>query len=347
MGRLLNMAQEFLIVTAKPTGLLECEWEDFLLDCDFATHYVTTDFFSDPFVGHGDRFAVLAISDGRIDAILTGLRNGAKVLSGLAVRPQTAFRRGVDRGSVARWLVKGVAEYAGNGVDLIKFHSWHPILGLDNSGFRYEACSSAESVVMLDLSKGPDALFKDFSERRRTDVRKVMKQGKLSVKPLETEDEVAELYEVHKDWNTRKGNAPDTYDAFRRILNSQHRATFIAINEGRIVAGTYLRFCPHGLVEYAANNSLVEFQKLRPNELLAWRAIEWACSSGFTRFSLGASHPFLARFGGELISAHRYQLDRSFLKLHTNRERLSRMIIRTYLAMPEKVRTRIRAVAKV
>lgn len=341
------MAQEYLIVTTGPSSRLESEWEDFLPNSDFATHYITPDFFADPFVGNGERFAVLAITDDRIDAILTGLRNGSTLISGLAVRPQTAFRVGIDRGSAAKCLANGVAEFAGSGVDLIKFYSWRPVPDLESSGFRYEACSPAGSVVMLDLARGPDALFRDFSERRRTDLRKVMKQGKLTVKPLETEDEVSELYEVHKDWNARKGNAPDTFDAFRRILNSKYRATFIAIHEGKIIAGTYLRFCPGGLVEYAANNSLAEFQKLRPNELLGWRSIEWACNAGFTRFSLGASHPFLARFGGELVSAHRYQLDRSFLRHHTNRERVSRMVIRTYLAMPDAVRKRIKAVARV
>ena len=172
-----------------------------------------------------------------------------------------------------------------------------------------------------------------------------MKQGQLEVKLLETESELAELYEIHKDWNQRKGNTPGEFESFKKTLKSKHRAIFLALYNGKIVAGTYLRFCNGSVVEYAANNSLAEFQKLRPNELLGWKAIEWACSSGFKKFSLGASHPFLARFGGELFSSHRYQLDRTFLKRHQKREQISGLVLRTYLALPDSVRSRIKSVS--
>ncbi len=334
-----------IILTSMPDGDLAAKWNAFLKDAPFATHYVTPDFFVDPFTGRGERFAILAVEDEQIQAVMTGLKANNKILSGLAVRPQTAFRDGVDRAVAAESLVRGVTEFAGEAVDLMQFYSWEPITGLDSYGYRHEACFGADKIVMLDLAKGPDALFKEFSERRRTDLRKVMRQATLDVKLLETEAELAELYEIHKDWNRRKGNVPDTFESFQTILHSAYRAIFIAIHEGRIVAGTYLRFCRGGLVEYAANNSLSEYNNLRSNELLGWRAIEWACANGFQKFSLGASHAFLARYGGELVAAHRYQLDRSFLKRHANRERMLRLATKTYFSLPEPIRRRLKSAA--
>lgn len=345
MARMTEKIHKHLVITASPDAELFARWEEFLRSSPFATHYVTPDFFVDPFAGRGERFAILAINGERIDAVLTGVKANNKVAAGMAVRPQTVFREGVDRVSAAAALVCGLASHAAGSDELITFHSWEPIDGLAAFGYTHEAATGADRVVMLDLSKGSDALFKGFSERRRTDLRKTMKQGKLEVKLLETEAELAELYEIHKDWNERKGNVPDEREAFRAMLNSRHRATFIAINEGKIVAGTYLRFCGGSVVEYAANNSLAEFQKLRANELLGWRAIEWACVNGFTKFSLGASHPFLARFGGDLFSSHRYQLDRTFFKRHVMRERAMRLVVRTYLSLPESVRTKIKTAA--
>jgi len=322
-------------------------WQDMLANCSFATHYVTPDFFADPFAGCGERFAVLAVDGEQINAVLTGTKNGNIVSSGLGVRPQTAFRDGIDEAAATASLISGLTELSGADADLVRFFTWQALPASGLHGYAHQQCTGAENVVMLDLSKGPDALFKEFSERRRTDLRKVMRQAKLEVKLLETESELAELYEIHKNWNARKGNTPDPLESFQKILNSPHRAIFIALHEGKIVAGTYLRFCQGAMVEYAANNSLTEFQHLRPNELLGWRAIEWACANGFSRFSLGASHPFLARYGGELVAAHRYQLDRTFLKLHQNRERVSRLAVKTYLALPESVRKRIKSVASV
>ncbi|MFN0141440.1 MAG: GNAT family N-acetyltransferase [Pyrinomonadaceae bacterium] len=336
---------EHLVVTGSPDAGLCARWQEFLRNAPFATHYVTPDFFIDPFAGRGEKFAILAVDSERIDAVLTGVKVNNKVVAGMAVRPQTVFRESADKVSAADALVRGLASHAAESDELITFHSWELIDGLSPFGYTHEAATGADRVVMLDLSKGPDALFKNFSERRRTDLRKTIKQCKLEVKLLETEAELAELYEIHKDWNERKGNTPDEREAFSAMLNSRHRATFIAIHEGRIVAGTYLRFAEGGVVEYAANNSLAEFQKLRPNELLGWRAIEWACVNGFTKFSLGASHPFLARFGGELFSSHRYQLDRTFFKRHVMRERAMRLAVRTYQSLPDPLRKRIKSAA--
>lgn len=345
MVKMTKAAHKHLLITALPDGELLASWEDFLRDAAFATHYVTPEFFADPFAGRGERFAVLAVDGTRVDAVLTGGKANKRIVSGMAVRPQTAFRIGVDRASASTALTQGLASFADESDELITFHSWEQIDGIVSSGYSHEAATGAARVVMLDLAKGADALFKDFSERRRTDLRKTMKQGKLVVKLLETEAELAELYEIHKDWNERKGNSPDVYESFGAMLRSQHRATFIALSDGKIVAGTYLRFCKGGVIEYAANNSLAEYQKLRANELLGWRAIEWACENGFSKFSLGASHPFLARFGGELFSSHRYQLDRTFLKRHVMRERAVRLALRTYLSLPEPIRKRLKAVA--
>ncbi len=333
-----------IVLTSAPDNDLASRWSDLFAGAPFATHFVTPDFFNDPFAGKGEKFAVLAMDGDRIDAVLTGLRVGSKIVSGLAVRPQTAFRNGIDRTAAAVALADGLSAFGGDWADLITFFSWDPVDGLERSGYRHDIGTGADQVVMLDLAKGADQLFKEFSERRRTDLRKVMKQAKLDVKILDSETELAELYKIHKTWNEGKGNTPDRFEDFRTALRSENRAIFIARSDGKIVAGTYLRFCKGGVVEYAANNSLGEYQKLRPNELLGWRAIEWACSQGFTKFSMGASHPFLARYGGEIVATQRYQLDRSFLKMHAKRELVTRIATKTYLSLPEGLRKRIKSV---
>jgi lipid II:glycine glycyltransferase (peptidoglycan interpeptide bridge formation enzyme) len=196
---------------------------------------------------------------------------------------------------------------------------------------------------MLDLKNGADELFKGFAERRRSQIRKVVKQGLVVVKDLETDGELGQLYRIHCEWTAKKGIEPDKEDDFRSLIGAKYRKTLIALHEGKVIAGTYFRYFPKGVVEYAANNSLQESQRLHPNELLAWRGIEWACERGFRWFSMGASHPFLARFGGEIRNTWRYRKDNTFLRVHSNRERLNRLALQTYRAIPEGLKQRIRS----
>src|SRR5262249_28676300 len=77
-----------------------------------------------------------------------------------------------------------------------------------------------------------------------------------------------------------------------------------------------IRFSPRGIMEYAANSSLESSLRLRPNDLLHWRAIEWGCTEGMTRYNLGGAHLFLRKFGGELVPTIRYRLDMSLFRQH-------------------------------
>jgi len=337
-----TLPDKYYVITALPEVEMLEKWQDLLLNSILASHYVTPDFFADPFVGAGRKFAVFALNGERIDAVLTGLVSNEGVTSGLGVRPQIAFRDGIDKAAAAVSLMRGVESISG---PLVRIFSWEAIEELDNLGYRHELCNEGDHVVMLDPSEGAENLFKQFSERRRTDLRKVMKKGELEIRIVETDSELAGLYQVHTVWCESKGIKPDDLNEFHVNLNRDHRTAFIAIHQGNIIAGTYLRYCKGGLVEYAANNSLAEYSHLRPNELLGWRAIEWVCENGFTKFSLGASHPFLKRFGGEIVATRRYQLDRTFLRFHANRERAERLAVKAFQALPEPVRQRIKAVA--
>ncbi|MBX3293851.1 MAG: GNAT family N-acetyltransferase [Acidobacteria bacterium] len=330
-----------IILTDYPERDVEDRWLAMLADADMATHYASPEYFNDRFVGAGRRFAVLAEDEGKIVAALTGVVDGGHVLSGFAVRPQSAFLSGTEFGTAFQCLVSGVLSLGSN-PELIDIHLWRPVERNVNS-FEARQATGADRIVMLDLSKGADELFKGFAERRRSQIRKVVKQGLVTVKDLETEQEVEQLYAIHCDWTAKKGIAADNEEDFRTLIGAKFRKTLIAVHDGRVVAGTYFRYFPGGVVEYAANNSLQECQRFHPNELLAWRAIEWACERRFRWLSMGASHPFLARFGGEIWSTWRYRKDNTFLRLHANRERLSRVALQTYNAIPETLKRKIRS----
>ena len=335
----------YIVLTSMPDPDLVARWNDLVRDASLPTHYVTPNYFTDPFV-RGERFAVLAVGgDGTINATLTGVKTVDGVVSGMFSRPQMVFRRGVDRKKATAELLAGMSEIAGSSVKLIELYAWEPMSEFAAVGLSSRESNDTTSVVMLDLAAGADAVFAGFSQTRRNEIRKGIKQGTVEIKQLETDRELAEIYQIHCDWNARKGHVPDTLEQMRTAVGqTENRRVFIAKVDGKVVAGSFYRLCPGGVVEYAANFSMPEYQKLRPNDLIGWHAIKWACESGFSHFSMGGSHLFLRRFGGEIVRTYRYRKDLSTFKMHDIRERVREIGAGAFRRLPTNVRDSVRKV---
>ena len=335
----------YKIFTEHPDTDWNRKWNEFLAEASFPTHYTTPNFFVDPFVRGGERFAVAALDSDKITGILTGVDAGKSIISGLFVRPQVCFGKSANEFETAEALFEGLKEKGGGDLQVIEFFTWHPVSEIEQIGFHAREYGGEQGTILLDLTKGADELFKDFSQTRRNELRKAIKQNQVQISEVETLEELAELYKIHRDWNERKGNQPDTFADFELAWRQKdYRKIFIAKHDGKIIAGSYYRFCPGGVVEYAANNSLPEYQKLKPNDLLGWHSIQWACQEGFPLYSMGGSHLFLRRFGGETVTTYRYKIDLTFLKIHNLREAVNDLSIKTYKNLPQPVRTKIKAV---
>lgn len=333
-----------IVLTSQPDEALAERWNAFLADADFATHYVTPNYFIDPYAG-GNRFAVLAIDDAdEIQAVVTGSYQGEAVTSGMFSRPQSAFRRGAEHSEAAAALLSGMRE-VGGGRGLIELYTWQPMQHFAALGMTARPSADATSIVVLDLSAGPDALFARFSQTRRNEIRKALRQKLVEVKQLETEDELTQMHQIHCEWNARKGNAAHSVERMRTaVAQTGNRRVFIAKVGERVVAGSFYRFCPGGVVEYAANFSLPEYQRLRPNDLIGWHAIEWACREGFRLFSMGGAHLFLRRFGGDIVTTYRYRLDETRFRLHSLRETARDLGSHAYRRLPAHLRETVRLV---
>ncbi len=333
-----------LILTSLPDEELAARWNAFVTEAPFATHYVTPNYFTDPYIC-GVRFAVLAVENsGEIAAVLTGVIDGERVVSGMFSRPQMVFGRDFDRSAAVGALVAGVAEVS-EVAKLVEIYSWKSVPEFAPHLLQMRSSNETTSVVMLDLADGADAIFAKFSQTRRNEIRKAIKQDLVEVKELETDEELAEIYEIHCEWNERKGHTPDTFEQMKIAVSQvENRRVFIAKTNGKVVAGSFYRFCKGGVVEYAANFSMPEFQKLRPNDLIGWHAIQWACDQGFSHFSMGGSHLFLRRFGGEVMQTYRYRRDLSLFKMHDLRENAREFGAQAYRRLPENVRSGVRKI---
>jgi hypothetical protein len=73
---------------------------------------------------------------------------------------------------------------------LVTVYSWTPLDSLLEQGFRFR---ETEGVVMLDLSKGPEALFGGSDKRRN--IRFSIKNG-VGVQPATSREDLLEFYEL-------------------------------------------------------------------------------------------------------------------------------------------------------
>ena len=334
------------IITKYPDKETEEKWFDFMPTSTFPCHYTSPGFFAEPFFEDKNPFAVLIFDQKEIVGVATGIRTDKKILCGLEVRPQVSIAKRADHRAVANAFVEALlAMAAKNDAELVSLNCSDEIKGFEEKGFILKRAKGTFEVITLDLRAGKEAVFKGFSQTRRSDLRKAMREDKVQISPLENLEELAELYEIHVGWCERKNIVPDTWETMKKVfaLKNYHRI-FIAKHLGKIIAGSYFRFYEKSLMEYAANNSLVEYQRLRPNDLLTWRSIEWACEQEIPFYSMGGSHLFLRRFGGTPVSSYRYQLDRTFLQKHRKKEAIADFAIKTYQSLPIETRRRIKKI---
>ena len=307
----------FLILHDYPTPEVEKLWREFLDHIDSPSHYDAPEYFLEPHWVGKMPFVVLALDQKRVVGVLSGLHLKDSVQCGLSSRPQIRVRDEVDALRAADLLAEGLLQEAGHD-HLITIYSWVwlPLMGLEQRGFLRR---ELEGNVVLDLSLGADAIYRQFHENRKRNIRAALKNG-IEVSEASTQEDLSAYWNVYSTWrqtSRKKIVHNQTYLSTERVhsLRENHRF-FLARFHGKVIAATGLRFLRNGLVEYANNCSLDEFMHLRPNDLLIWKTIEWACQQGFTKYSLGGAHPFLRKSGGTVVPICRYRLDRTFLHHH-------------------------------
>jgi hypothetical protein len=169
-----------------------------------------------------------------------------------------------------------------------------------------------------------------------------MRRG-IEVSDQFSDADLESYYAIYVNWCQTKQQPSHPYDVFRETVRLRaNRRLFLAKYNGVVIAGATVRFSPGGVMEYAANSSLKEHQPLRPNDLLHWRMIEWACAEGLRTYSLGGAHLFLRRFGGTLVNTYQYRLDLTFGKRIEMRERLLAAARWSWQRLPANLKTRIR-----
>jgi hypothetical protein len=327
-----------------PDVSIESAWRDLLGRIEVPSHYDAPEYFLEPHWTGKKPFAILALEDNHAVAILTGIHDGEQVVSGLPSRPQISVDPKADTAVALETVRQGLLKESGKS-KLLTVYSW-PALELSAFASRGFRRRQLQGNVVLDLTQGANALFQQFSKDRRRNIRYAEKHG-ITVYLATNREHFLRAYEVYLAWHDSERKALTgvrrTFENFEAAqLLTRNRRLFLAELQGKVIAINMFRFYERGLFESAANYSFEEFLHLKPNDLLQWKGIEWACAQGLRRHSLGGAHPFLTRFGGTVVPIIRYRMDRTLLRQHDLREAVEH-IARTRLqqmspGVQEKVR---------
>lgn len=335
----------FAILHDFPEPELESAWREFLGRVELPSHYCAPEFFKEPFWGGKGPFAVLALKQRDVVGVVTGIHEGIEVQCGQSARPQICLDSKTDVSAILGALAEGLLTEGGP-AKLVSIYSWSLLDPLSHHGFR---ARPLEGDVVLDLRLGADTLFKQFHEGRRKTIRRAMMRFGVEVSEVSTPEDVLASYSVYRQWRQTKRKKIEweelPFSVFEQAYNLRtNRRVFLASHSGKAIAVLSLRFYQGGLIEASGIHSVDEYLHLYPNELLHWRAIEWACREGFRSYSFGGAHTFLRRFGGEVAPVYRYRMDRTWLRRHDFRETMSDWGREWLKRMPKPVEQEVRRV---
>jgi hypothetical protein len=285
----------YAILHESPSPEVELVWRDLLNRVNLPSHYTSPEVFKEPYFDGKHLFAILALQGNLATAVLVGIHEGRTVSCGLPTRPQIQIDPEYDVIASLVALMRGLEEES-RGSELVSLYSWAstPLHGVGTYGYHQ---TMLEGVPILDLRQGPDALLKGCNSKRRNCIRYALK-SKVEVVTASNPEEYKAFYGIYRDWCTVKRLPCYSYE----------------------IEGSVFRFFPGGLIEYSRNSSHPDYLHLKPNDILVWKAIEWACEQGFASLSMGGAHRFLREFGGSTMPIFRYRLDSTFLRRHDRKE---------------------------
>jgi len=172
-----------------------------------------------------------------------------------------------------------------------------PQADLVAAGFAVEA----RATFVLDLAPGPEVLWeRSLTSACRRAVRKAESSGVI-VEEADLEEILPRYYAMAESVFAKWDRPPPlSLDDYRRIAAAQRRGgpvkVFAARLEGVVVAAGIF---PHGsgAVYYLDGVSDPSGQAARPNNLLHWHVIQWACGAGVRQYDMvGAGIAGVARF---------------------------------------------------
>jgi lipid II:glycine glycyltransferase (peptidoglycan interpeptide bridge formation enzyme) len=198
----------------------------------------------------------------------------------------------------------------------------------------------------LSLRRTPDEIFQSFSHATRKNIRKAEREN-VEAEFYTSLDSVKEFYRLNSITRRNHGLPPQPYTFFEQIYQSLISKGFgfvsLAVYRNEYIAGAlFFHFGKKALIKYSGSKP--EFQNVRPNNLIWWKAIKWYHENGYESLSFGRTEPqheslrqFKKGWGveEEVLKYYRYNFKRDTFVHHDSE--VSPYYISVFRRMPPKI----------
>jgi len=193
----------------------------------------------------------------------------------------------------------------------------HNIHWLKSYGYKDEP-RSVDYTYILNLKNPLENIWNGIDKRRRTNIRKAVKNEIIITKGYEKSD-IKEYYnKLHLDTYKRTGATPLPIDYFYKLLEvfspKKMFHLFFAEYQGERIAGAMLLTYKNA-GRFNSNASLQKYWEFRANELLIWHMINFLKNNGYEWYEIGGVLPssstpklqgilgFKEKWGAQLIKS--------------------------------------------
>lgn len=142
---------------------------------------------------------------------------------------------------------------------------------------------------VVELSGGPDGVFRNFEGAVRRGTRKAEAAG-LAVEISDSMEAIRQFFSLHCRTRRRHGVPPQPLKFFeniaRYVFGGKHGFVVTArLGQRPVAAAVFFHWRREAIYKFGASDH--SFQQLRPNNLVMWAAIKKYATEGFASLDLG------------------------------------------------------------
>ena len=141
---------------------------------------------------------------------------------------------------------------------------------------------------VVNLEEGMEKLWKRIDHNKRRNIKKAVKEG-VEIVQSHSQEDLETFYSMVEAAVDRRGFSPYPCSWFKAIWKTckpELSKVFLAYWKGKSVSGVFI--VVRGKTVYALGaGSLVDGWEVRPNDIMHWKVMEWACQNGCSRYHMG------------------------------------------------------------
>ena len=232
-----------------------------------------------------------AISDEEPIGIIQGAYSnyfGFGMILGVMCGPVVDLKNDDGR-NAARVLLEAIEDYAKKNriikARILVREEWKFDKVFDSLGYK---TAGKLNEYVVNLENGVERLWKSISHNKRRNIKKAIKEG-VEVFQSHDHKDLLTFYSMLVAAEKRGGFSSyplSWFEAVWKVYKPELSRVFLARWNGDEVSGVFTVI--HGKTVYAlAAGSFRKGWKVRPNDIMHWRVMEWACENGFARYQMG------------------------------------------------------------